>query len=291
MLIWMVNLALTSASAGECAQPSTLLEFQYAAIQGELAFAGMDIQGLVHARDEAAHHLECVQEPVTPDVAAAFHRLMAIVAFTEQDPERVLAEFHAARRLQPGYQIPEDVAPIGHPLIQLYEESLVAAEGQLLPVSPPVNGWVTVDGIRGAPVPSEISTILQAFESDQTLVETVWHRPGDELPIWGPDPAIVTAEGMGKMLSFGGTGASLVASGALLFAGWRNNCEFWYTDSGFVGKGAGHCGFFDGAFSDPISPEGTALEDQRSLTNGLLIGAGAAGVLAIGLGVVAVVKF
>lgn len=291
MSMTMLLLATAPASAGECAQASTLLDFQHAASQGEQAFGSMDIDGLVAARDEAAGHLECVGDTVTPDVAAAFHRLMAIVAFTEQDRERVLAEFHAARRLNPGYQIPEDVAPPGHPLIQLYDESMSAGVGELLPVNPPVNGWVTVDGIRGAPVPSGISTIVQAFESDQTLVATVWHRPGEELPSWGPDPALVDTAGLGKVLSLGGAGASLIASGAMVFGGWRGNCRFWYTDAGFVGDGADHCAFFEGAFSNPLSPEGDALENQRKLTNGLLVGAGAAGVLAIGLGVAAVVKF
>ncbi len=251
----------------------------------------MDIDGLVRARDEAATHLECVSEPVTLEVAAAFHRLIAMVAFTEQDRDRALGEFHAARRLMPGYQIPEDVAPPGHPLVTLYEESVTAAEGEPQPVNPPVNGWVTVDGVRGSPVPSGISTIIQAFESDQTLVETVWWQPGQPLPSWGPDPALVDTQGLGKVLSFGGAGASLVASGALVFAGWRSHCKFWYTDAGFVGDGADTCGFFEGSFSEPLNPEGDALQDQRRLTNGLLLGAGAAGALAIGLGVVAVVKF
>lgn len=291
MLLVAVFLASAMASAGGCAGASTLLDFQHAATQGELAFAGMDIEALVAARDQAAGHLECVQEPVSASVAASFHRLLAMVAFTEQDRDSALAEFHAARRLTPGYQIPEDVAPPGHPLTQLYDESLTVAEGDLLPVSPPLNGWVMVDGVRGAPVPDGISTIVQAFESDQTLVETVWHRPGETLPAWGPDPALVQTEGLGRILSLTGAGAGVLASGAMAFAGWRSSCRFWYTDVGFVGKGADQCQFFDGRITDPLSPAGTALEDQRKLTNGLLVGAGGAGALAIGLGVVAVVKF
>ncbi len=291
MSVWIAILASATALAGDCEEPSSLLDFQYAATQGELAFAGMDIDGLVLARDQAAAHLLCVSEPVTAEVAAAFHRLIAMVAFTEQDRDSALAEFHAARRLMPGYQIPEDVAPPGHPLIQLYDESITAAQGDLQPVNPPVNGWVTVDGVRGAPVPSGISTIVQAFESDQTLVETVWHRPGQALPSWGPDPAIATTAGVGRALSFGGAGASLVASGALAFSGWRSHCRFWYTDAGFVGDGEENCDFFQGRITEPLSPDGTALDDQRKLTNGLLAGAGVAGAVAIGLGVVAVVKF
>ncbi len=291
MVLVTAFLGSTAALAGACDQSSTLQDFQYAATLGERAFAGMDIDGLVRARDSAAQHLECVDQAVSADVAAAFHRLLAMVAFTEQDPSSALAEFHAARRLNPGYQIPEDVAPVGHPLITLYEQSLTAAVGELLPVNPPVNGWVTVDGIRGAPVPSGISTILQAFESNQTLVETVWHRPGEPVPSWGPDPALIEPTGLGRGLALGGAGASVLASGVLAYAGWRSNCQFWYTDAGFVGEGQGTCGFFEGRITEPLSADGSALEDQQRLTNGLLVGAGTAGALAIGLGVVAVVKF
>ncbi len=291
MSFMMTLLAVAPVMAEECAQASTLMDFQHAAALGELAFAGMDIDGLVAARDQAAHHLVCVQEPVTPTVAAAFHRLIAMVAFTEQDRERVLGEFHAARRLEPIYQIPEEVAPAGHPLIKLYEESLTLSEvGALQPINPPLNGWVTVDGVRGAPVPSGISTILQAFESDLTLVETVWARPGEPPPSWGPDPALLEPSKLGPLLFWGGTGASLVASASMLFAGWRSNCEFWYTDAGFVGDGEDRCGLFEKSITTPVAP-GEDMEQQRILTNGLLVGAGAAGVAAIGLGVVAVVKF
>jgi len=285
--------ALSVAHAIDCEKPSTLLDFQHAATRGETAFAGMDIEGLVAARDLAASHLECVQEPVTPEVAAAFHRLMAIVAFTEQDLDAVLAEFHAARRLQPGYQIPEEVAPQGHPLIRLYEDSVSAAEGDLSPVNPPVGGWVSVDGVRGAPVPTGISTIVQAFESDQTLVETVWYLPGEELPSWGPDPALAsagTSQGLGRGLKLGATGASLLAGGVMMYGAWRSNCQFWYTDSGFVSDYEDRCSRFSGSF-EPIADDGESLKKQKNQTNALYFSSIGAGVLGVGLGIVTVIQW
>ncbi len=185
-ILW---LALTFASAQEtpCPQTTDTEDFLQSATEGERAFAAMDLPALRAARDEALRSLSCLGAKLTPRDAAAFHRMMALAAFTTGDRDQVLAEFHAARRLEPGYEIPEAVAPVGHPLVQLYDLAVDAAEGTLEPPLPPLSGYVMVDGVRGAPRPNGISTVIQVYDGE-VLQETRLLMAGERMPSWGPSP-------------------------------------------------------------------------------------------------------
>jgi hypothetical protein len=259
-----------SAQDSDCTEPSTVAGFLDAARQGEQAFANMDMVGLTQARQQALEHIPCLGEPVTTTTAAAFHRMMAMAAFTQGDEPGTLAEFHAARRLQPGYSIPEDVAPEGHPLVDLYTRSVDSAEGSLDPTIPPLGGWVTVDGVRGAPRPTGISTILQSFESDESIDRTLYLLAGDPTPSFGPMPIDELRRKRRRYALGGSTAAALVASGVLYGMSWASHGSFMDTD-------------------DPL--DDTDLPTQRNTTNTLLFASAGAGAVGVGLGVVTVVAW
>lgn len=256
------------AQVPDCTEPSTLSGFLSQARQGEASFANMDMVGLTRARQLALDHIPCLGEPVTTEVAAAFHRMMAMAAFTQGDEPGTLAEFHAARRLQPGYTIPEDVAPEGHPLVDLYERSVDSDEGSLDPTIPPLGGWVTVDGVRGAPRPTGISTILQSFEADQAIDRTLYLLPGDPTPSFGPMPIDELRRKRRRYALGGSTAAALVASGVLYGMSWSSYGKFMDTD-------------------DPL-PD-SQLPTQRNTTNTLLFASMGAGAVGVGLGVTTLV--
>ncbi len=264
----LVALSTASAEAPDCTEGTTLGGFLDAAHQGEQAFANMDMVGLTQARQGALDQIPCLGEPVTTEVAAAFHRMMALAAFTQGDEAGTLAEFHAARRLQPGYTIPEDVAPEGHPLVDLYVRSVDAAEGSLDPTIPPLGGWVTVDGVRGAPRPTGISTILQSFESDESIDRTTYLMAGDPTPSFGPMPIDELRRQRRRYYLGGSSAAALVAGGVLYGMSWSARSKFMDTD-------------------DPMAD--ADLPTQRNTTNTLFFSSlGAAGV-GVGLGVVTLV--
>jgi hypothetical protein len=256
------------AQDADCSEATTIAGFLAAARQGERAFADMDMVGLSEARGQALAQIPCLDEPVSTETAAAFHRMMAMAAFTQGDEDGTLAEFHAARRLQPGYTIPEGVAPEGHPLVDLYKRSVAAAEGRLDPTIPPLGGWVTVDGVGGAPRPTGISTILQSFTSDGALEQTTYLLPGDPTPSFGPMPIDQLRRKRRRTALGSSTAAALVASGVLYGMSWASYDKFMDTD-------------------DPL-PDAD-LPTQRNTTNTLFYaGLGAAGV-GVGLGVVTLV--
>ena len=190
-MLFLVGAALAQdaeRTVPDCPNATTLTELQDAYTRGEASFANLDIDGLNSAANDAEGGLPCLREPITPKDAAAYHRLMGMHAFASQERDRVKAEFHAARKLQPGYEVPADVAPPGHPMIAAYDEAVLVDEGELQQPVPPVDGYVTVGGVRGAARAANSPAVLQVFEPGDTISETLYLSPGTEMPLWGPAP-------------------------------------------------------------------------------------------------------
>ncbi|MCB9743186.1 MAG: hypothetical protein H6740_11350 [Alphaproteobacteria bacterium] len=269
-LIAAVALGLASLSgvaqaAEECAQPSTLSQLNAASVRGEQAFADLDLDALTEARDEAVSLLPCLSEPITPSQAAAYHRLMGMHAFASGQRDLVVSEFHAARKLVPGYVVPESVAPEGHPLIQAYEQAVLADEGTLTQPIPPLGGYVTVGGVRGAARPSKSPVIVQVFDADDQILETRYIAPGSAMPDWGP-PAMKDPELRVPFLI--ATSGSLLATGAL-YGVARN---------------------YRGQFDDVNTPA-SELGPLRNKTNAAALAAMGMGVATFGLATITIVTW
>lgn len=187
MLFFLATAALAQDPA-DCPTPTTLSQLKDATVRGEESFANLDIEGLNQAATDAETALPCLSEPITPRDVAAYHRLMGMHAFANQERERVQAEFHAARKAESGYELPQEVAPVGHPMVAAYEQAVLSDEGERQQPVPPDGGYVTVGGVRGAARAELSPSILQVFEPDDALTETLYLPPGAVLPIWGPLP-------------------------------------------------------------------------------------------------------
>lgn len=190
---------LASQSAyAKCEKPTTIAELMKISQDGEKAFAEMSLERLLTFSTRAKEIVvPCLSEKITTRDASAFHRLMALEAFTHNNKNRVVAEFHAARKLDPGYELPVDVAPEGHPLRALYDKSAFAEDGKLEVVFPPEGGYVTVGGVRNAPRPEKTPAIVQAFDPFNKVLETRYLQPGETLPSWGKNPFGITAKDLG----------------------------------------------------------------------------------------------
>lgn len=261
LLLW----ALRPAQAADCPEPQHLDDFEASARAGERAFAGMDLPGLSRARLAALEALPCLVDRVNPPVAADFHRMMAMAAFTQGDEQQVRAEFHAARRLDPGYAIPAQVAPAGHPLTVLYDSAVddPLLSRALEPVIPPLGGSAAVDGAESGLRAVGLSAIVQTFDAQGALQQTIFLMPGDPTPAFGPLP-LEAAQRRRRRISLGiGAGAAAVA-GVGLYAG------------GLI---------TERQFNDLRAPvDDPELRALRVRNNALLTGAAGAGALAMGLG-------
>lgn len=218
--------AMAADSGASCAGTTTVADFSAASAAGEAAFAELDIDALVKAQVAGAHALTCLGEPVGTKDAAAFHRMIGLAAFTRHDLTDARSEFHAARRLEPGYQIPESVAPQGHPLVGLYDESATADEGELQAVQASGGGWIVVDGVRGSPRPIGVSVILQRFDALGKLENSVYLPAKAALPSWAVPPKAVSRKGLHTGFIAGTAGAA-VAGGVTYGLAYSTNRTFW----------------------------------------------------------------
>lgn len=190
------------AHAAVCEKESTFTQLIKAGTKGEQAFADMDLTALLKQAASAREAiLPCLKKPLTPQQAAVFHRLMALEAFTMRTDARVVAEFHAARRLSPGYKLPEAMAPEGHALYDYYEQAVHAEDGEPEPIFAPERGYVVVGGVRGAPRMSGTPAIIQVYgsggEPREAWIETQYIKPGQKLPVWGKNVMGVSARDLG----------------------------------------------------------------------------------------------
>lgn len=194
----MLALFLAHEANANCTKRANASEITEAAAAGERAFSDMDETGLLREAQRVREQIiVCVSEQISPSDAAAFHRLMALDAFTRHNDERVVAEFHAARRLEPGYELPESVAPQEHRLRELYTRSASANDGLPETVSSPENGYAIVGGVRNAPRLSSTPVIIQIFGPKDIWIETRYIQPGETLPVWGKSVLGVTAKDLG----------------------------------------------------------------------------------------------
>ena len=164
ILVLLAFCAFSQTAEALCLKPSTMADLAMVGREGEKAFAEMNLEQLLvlslRARQDV---VPCLAEKLTPRDAAGFHRLMALEAFTNSNGPRVISEFHAARKLDPGYEIPIDVANETHPLRKQYDQAAFAEDGKLEVVYPPIGGYITVGGVRNAPRPSKTPVLIQVF--------------------------------------------------------------------------------------------------------------------------------
>lgn len=181
-----------------CEEPTTVSQLEEAAKKGEEAFANMDKETLLEqttlAREEV---LPCLGESLSPEAIAGFHRLMALEAFTRGNDERVISELHAARRLEPGYDLHVMVPNPGHKIHGLNTAASMVADGDAQTVYPPKGGYVLVAGVRNAPRYSKTPTIIQAYGPGDVLIETRYIQPGEALPQYQSREDWLSEQGVG----------------------------------------------------------------------------------------------
>ncbi len=264
-MVLLIAAALASDySRDDCGSESTLDDLRDAYRRGEDAFANLDLGGLEGATADAQSSLPCLNEPIPPLDVAAYHRLMGLSAFASQDEETMKGEFHAARKLEPGYAVPAEVAPTGHPMIEAYDRAHIADEGELQVPFPPEGGFVTVGGVQGAPRPSKSPVIVQVYDAEGELRHTAHYAPGESMPEWGPPPL---DPGPPMPLIVAASGTALTA-GAMYGAAWYFNGQFWSEDT----------------------PD-SELAGLRAKTNALAYSSLGAAVVSVGLGTVVVLTW
>ena len=290
-----------SLTRGPEACEATSTDLMDAVNKATAAFSAMDRDLFQLARDEARRSLTCVNQPLAPASAAAYHRMEAFAAFFEKDEVWGMASFRAALSVQPAYELDASIAPEGCPVDIWYQEAQNAPSPppSFEVMEPPEACSVLLDGAAEALRQVELPVIAQVLEWDGSVRWTGLLLPSELIPeeaysdefepVWPPRPTVVVPPGRGidddtptftrriSPLWFGAGGAAL-ATGGLYAASWATRGR-WQAQMDDCGAG--------GCWDDPDAAYNDS-ELLRKRTNLLAYAAGGAGVLTLGLGVGAV---
>jgi hypothetical protein len=192
-----------------------------AVTRAESAFVDMDETTFRTASSDAQVTLDCLSEVLTPVQVAAYHRVRALGAFLGGDHARATLDFRAVLGTQPGYVLPQEIAPVGHPLRADFEGSKQFADAERFGLPAPAEGWLLVDGQRSAQAPAGRPFLLQWLDDDGVVSLSAWIDVGDPVPRYpqavaaAPAPAPVPApvERRGGALTWVGVSTAVVGGG------------------------------------------------------------------------------
>jgi hypothetical protein len=148
----------------------------------EQAFTAMDAEGFEAAASRLDQSILCQREPLSPIQVASYHRVHGLAAFFAADELGTVLSFQAVLSTMPGYLLPLEIAPEGHPLRQRYEEAKLFAAGETFELPEPAEGWITVDGTRTRRAPASRPFVFQRLGGDGAVVETRYIGAGTPVP-------------------------------------------------------------------------------------------------------------
>ncbi len=165
---------------GGCDEGVSVDAFEQTA-DGALRAFGKEGEGALNAHfKRLAADLKCVAEPLTPGAAARYHRLVAILSWTGEKPERARLAAQAAAALDPGYTAPGYVLDEGDPL----REVLEAPASEVSSVDVPVGDGLVllIDGRERSRRPEGRPFVAQLVQDGRV----VWNRylpPTGKVPL------------------------------------------------------------------------------------------------------------
>lgn len=186
--MWTLLLWLTTAGAVDCEQPTANTDLAAVLSATEVSWIRMDLDAFEVSYDNAQVVLSCLEEPVTPTLAASFHRLQALGAFVHEDFAGVIASYRSSLALEPEHVLSLEVAPIGHPLRDQYELAALATTSPLEALAPHKGVTLWMDGAKSSSRPTERPIILQAAGPLGAIEQTTWLPARAPVPTWATAP-------------------------------------------------------------------------------------------------------
>lgn len=221
MLLWTAL-----AWASDCPYRTTTDTLQSQLDGANAAFANLDVDGFVSSLQDVALTLPCLNDPVTVELAAHYHRTEALRLYVEGKDAEALPPLEAAHALKPDFTYPEGQFPKGYPLLQQWQ-SLSATPAQTLGIRRPPSGRALFDGVEGRKRPTDRPTLIQVVDNDGAIEQTWYLRPADPWP-YGEVPRLRN----GLLIA---SGASVLLAAGLYGAGWASRTRYFADDPTYDG--------------------------------------------------------
>ncbi len=273
MMWWLAILA--PALAADCETPTSTQDVFDAVGSAHADLTEVDIDAFKAHADQAMAAVPCVTDSFNKHMAAELHRLQGLRRAIDGEKVRSAQAFAAARTLEPAYAFPLTMVPEGSPVVGDYQ-TLPIDTGASAAVPVPATGSLLFDSRSGGERPQHWPTLVQLLDGDGAVAQTAYLWPDDPMiayeasalaPLPDPDPQPKPKDrrSLGAPL-LGGAIAAGVASGALYGISASNKAKW----------------------RDPTTPN-AEIETLQGSINSTAAGSVGAGVLALGLGVTAVV--
>jgi hypothetical protein len=171
--------------------------------------------------------LDCLDEPLTPALAARVHRAIGMRAFAARGPITAGA-FAAARRIEPEPPLSEVLLPPNSPVSEAW--SAMSLDGLRIRTLPaPATGWLVLDGTPSVARAVDLPVVFQRVEPDGSVSMSTYLLPGDSTPAYpirGPSatgpaigaPPVATRADRGPRTAFAVTALASSAAAAGLWA-------------------------------------------------------------------------
>lgn len=268
-----------SSLADECLKPFPVEALTERLASIDRAFADGDPDQFLGDVDQLGLSLGCLSGVPSSTDIAHLHRVYGLVLWLQHDENGSRSALMASKRVDPEGVLNESLVPEGHPYRVLWD-TVTPDEATAL-VGEPEQGRVYFDGVVTLDRPTESASLFQLEQSGE-LVATRWALPSAVLPDYAAKPIPLPKESLvSSDLVLGAASGGTAAAAIGMFAGAVLARRTFYARYGPEALGD------DTSFSETDVTDATALQQRN---NRLLVGAGASGVVALGLGV-AVVAF
>lgn len=223
-MTFLAPLWWASVAYADCSMRTSAAELAAALDAAEQAYATLDVPAFTRASTEVDFVVPCLEEPVTPPLAAQLHRLRGLGRFADDAPDAALSSLEAARVLAPDYVFPTDILPEGFELREAYE-ALPTAAGPSTRLPRPRRGELHLDGTVGRLRPTERPVLFQHVTDDG--VTTRYLEPGEAPPFY---------PGVNKRRTawLVGAGVTALAAGTLYGLSWTSRADLEDVDSSWT---------------------------------------------------------
>jgi hypothetical protein len=222
-LVLSMGLFVGHAQAN-CDEMVSSSEFAQQVSLGDSAFVEIDFDAFGQAIMWVDESLPCLSDGLSSDQVTSLHRLQALSAFTARDPASATLFLQAVLATAPNYELPDSVAPDGHPLRLHFDVARGMPMVPPRPVPTPRRGWIQVDGQSAVAVPQERPYLFQYFDENGLPEHTALLMPGMEPPNY---PGSMGENMRLKLPLVVASGLSAVASGVFYGMSSRAEARFW----------------------------------------------------------------
>jgi hypothetical protein len=223
--LWILGLGLFVGRAqADCIEAVSSNEFAQQVSLGDAAFAEMDGDAFNAALFWVSEALPCLSDGLSAGQVTSLHRLQALSAFSARDPSMTTLFLQSVLSTAPNYELPDSIAPDGHPLRLHFDVAHGMPKVPPRPVPTPRKGWIQVDGQSALAVPQERPFVFQYFDENGIPEHSALLMPGMEIPRY---PRSMGEDLPVKLPLVVLSGVSALSSGVLYLMSSRAEASFW----------------------------------------------------------------